>query len=37
VAPGGAGARRMMKAQLERIVAQPGLSDVFEQVSKSLG
>jgi aminopeptidase N len=35
---GGAGARRMMKAQLERIVAQPGLSkDVFEQVSKSLG
>jgi aminopeptidase N len=28
----------MMKAQLERIVAQPGLSkDVFEQVSKSLG
>ncbi len=28
----------MMRAELERIVAQPGLSrDVFEQVSKSLG
>jgi aminopeptidase N len=28
----------MMRAQLERIVAQPGLSkDVFEQASKSLG
>ena len=28
----------LMQAQLERIVAQPGLSkDVFEQVSKSLG
>lgn len=35
VEPGRGG---LMKAQLERIVAQPGLSkDVFEQVSKSLG
>ncbi len=32
------GRAAMMRAELERIVAQPGLSrDVFEQVSKSLG
>ena len=32
------GRAELMRAELERIVATPGLSkDVFEQVSKSLG
>ena len=32
------GRQALMKAELERILAQPGLSkDMFEQASKSLG